>query len=109
MYIEDDILTFGWCRSLKIRHLCGRQVCVCVELLAHFGGPCCLVGDGHEPTDQLFSFVKTESLGGISLSLSDQHQAYGLSQPWAKNKTKTKTPTYAKSQHWEHNIHHPKN
>lgn len=98
MYIEDDILTFGWCRSLKIRHLCGRQVCVCVELLAHFGGPCCLVGDGHEPTDQLFSFVKTESLGGISLSLSDQHQAYGLSQPWAKKNPKTST--YAKSQHW---------
>jgi len=57
-----------------------------------------LVGDGHEPTDQLFTFVKTESLGGISLSLSDQHQAYGLSQPWANKNPKT--PTYAKSQHW---------
>ncbi len=61
-------------------------------------GACCLVGDGHEPTDQLFTFEKTQSLGGISLSLSDQHQAYGLSQPWAKKNPKT--PTYAKSQHW---------
>jgi hypothetical protein len=69
------MLTFGWCRSLKIRCLCGRQVCVCVELLAHLGD--LLFGDGHEPTDQLVTFVKTESLGAISLSLSDQHQAYG--------------------------------
>jgi len=69
------MLTFGWCQSLKIRCLCGRQVCVCVELLAHLGD--LLFGDGHEPTDQLVTFVKTESLGAISLSLSDQHQAYG--------------------------------
>jgi hypothetical protein len=61
MYIEDDILTFGWCRSLKIRCLCGRQVCVCVELLAHLGD--LLFGDGHEPTDhQLVTFFKKLNL-----------------------------------------------
>jgi hypothetical protein len=54
MYIEDDMSTFGWCRSLTIRCFCGGQVCVCVELLAHLGD--LLFGDGHEPTDQFVTF-----------------------------------------------------
>ncbi len=47
------------------------------KLLALLGD--LLFGDGHKPTDQLVTFTKIESLGGISLSLSDQHQAYVLS------------------------------
>jgi hypothetical protein len=59
-----------------------------------------LFGGGHEATDQLVTFVKTQSLGAISLSLSDQHQAYGPKNKNKNKKKKKKKPTYAKSQHW---------